>query len=216
MTDQTDWDRVYRSNHYSRLTSMRVWSESAIELVAAAEALAPLVMAYWDSVEAWQADRALRFEDRRKLNEHSYHNAFLMLYAFAIENYCKGSLAQRLNDEERERLRLEGTFPKRLLHTHNILGLAKAAGHPVASIEEEALLRRLTHAAEWAGRYPVSKDFRENFAEKFSNGETYSLSFIARSDVERVRVLAATIREEVGGRITYRVQRKEDWPERKP
>jgi len=202
-----NWDRVYRGIHYSNLTAARKWFELAIELVAAAEVLVPSVLAFWDGVEAWSAERSLPYEQRtQRYPEHSFHQTFLMLYAFAIENYCKGALAPRLDDEARERLRTEGKFPP-FMKTHNLVQLAKQIGFPVESVEDEALLRRLSHAATWSGRYPVSTDHRSTFAERFSDGTTYNLTFIAHADVEDVRALAARIRDRVRAPTSYRIPR---------
>ena len=104
MDDTVDGDAVYLSNHYSRLARGRTWFESAIELVAAAEAIAPMVTAYWESMRVWRQDKS------RIFNEHSGHHAFLMLYAFACENYCKGVLAWQLPSRETEGLQTDGKF----------------------------------------------------------------------------------------------------------
>jgi hypothetical protein len=201
MTDAIDWDAVYLRNHSSRLTRPTAWFESAIELVAAAEAIAPMVTAYWESMAVWQKDKSQIF------NEHSGHHAFLMLYAFACENYCKGYLSTQLSADERDKLANLGTFPKSL-QTHNLVRLASDVGFNSAGIEDEELLRRLTHAAVWAGRYPVATQFDAAVTEKFSDGRTYSLSYYAANDVNRVRDLAVRLRDHVGARSSYRVPRR--------
>lgn len=200
MTDNVDWDSVYLANHSARLTRSSAWFESAIELVAAAEAIAPMVMAYWESMKTWQHDKS------RIFNEHAGHHAFLMLYAFACENYCKGYLGERLSFEERRALTTAQSFPKRL-QTHKLLRLAADVGFPLKGIEDEELLRRLTHAAVWAGRYPVSTQYDAAVTETFSDGKAYSLSYYAANDVERVRDLSGRLRDHVGARSSYRVQR---------
>lgn len=193
-----EWDDVYLSNHAARFTRPQAWFESAIELVAAAEALSPLVIAWWDSVKAWQEDKTQIF------NEHSYHHTFLMLYAFAIENYCKGALAGRLDWSDRVVLKSEGKFPKHM-KTHDLVTLAERVGFAISNIEDEELLRRLTHAAVWTGRYPVSTHFEGTFKVKFSDGNHYHLSYIGRDDVERVRDVADRLRTWVRARVSYRV-----------
>jgi hypothetical protein len=200
MTEAVDWDAVYLSNHASRLTRSTAWFESANELIAAAEAIAPSVTAYWDSIAKWQKDKSQIF------NEHSGHHAFLMLYAFACENYCKGYLAQRLSLEERNKLVTAGVFPKSL-HTHNLLRLASDVGFANKGLEDEELLRRLTHASIWAGRYPLSVQYDAATTEVFSDGRTYSLSYYAANDVERARSMAGRLRDFVGARASYRVSR---------
>jgi hypothetical protein len=199
MTEKVNWDDVFLSNHYSRVTSSGAWFESAIELVAAAEAVAPLVVAYWASMELWRADKS------RIFNEHAGHYAFLMLYAFACENYCKGCLAPQIPHEERQLLRTQGKYPKSL-HKHDLMNLTDAVGFPRRGIPDEELLRRLTHAAVWAGRYPVSTRFDSPTRERFSDGKTYTLHYFAANDVERVRDLAGRLRDHVGARASYRVR----------
>jgi hypothetical protein len=197
-----EWDAVYLSNHAARFTRPQAWFESAIELAAAAEALSPLVIAWWDSLKAWQDDKSEIF------NEHSYHQIFLMLYAFAIENYCKGTLAGRLDWSDRIALQSQGKFPKHM-KTHDLFTLTNNIGF-APSLEDEELLRRLTHAAVWTGRYPVSTHFEGTYKVKFSDGKHYHLSYIGRDDVERVRDLADRIRTLVGARVSYRISSRRD------
>jgi hypothetical protein len=88
----------------------------------------------------------------------------MMLYAFAMENYCKGALVGRslkeggLSPEARALLRQNGKLPQRL-KKHDLLKLANSIGFNVG-VGDEELLRRLTHAAIVDGPVPGRDRFR--------------------------------------------------------
>jgi hypothetical protein len=85
-----DWDRVYVSNFTMKLLTSREWFSTANELIAAAEVLSPHVIAWWNSLMEWSKGQGIFLE-------HGYHSTFLMLYAFAMENLCKGYLVSRFS-----------------------------------------------------------------------------------------------------------------------
>ncbi len=89
--DNINWDRVSLSNFSSKLLDSREWFSTATELVSAAEILAPHVIDWWDSLHEWSKD------SRKIFNEYGYHSLFMMLYAYAIENLCKGYMVGRLS-----------------------------------------------------------------------------------------------------------------------
>ena len=70
-----------------------------------------MVIKWWDSLEIWEQDKSKPF------NEHSHHNTFMMLYAFAIENYCKGVLAWHLKAGERSGFELKASSQSGYRHT---------------------------------------------------------------------------------------------------
>jgi hypothetical protein len=67
------------------------------------------------------------------------------------------------------------------------------------SEEEEDLLRRLSRATIWAGRYPLPLEFRETAtSQEFSDGKIWSVAHFYQNDAERVTNLALAIREALG------------------
>src|SRR4029077_16024250 len=76
----------------------------------------------------------------------------MMLAGFAIENLCKGYLANRLSYEEREDVQRVGVLPKSL-KSHDILNLVEQTGMALSDTEKY-LLKRITDAVVWRGRYP--------------------------------------------------------------
>jgi hypothetical protein len=78
----------------------------------------------------------------------------MMLAGFAIENLCKGYLVARLSDAERERVK-SGDLPESL-GNHRILKLIEKIGMTLSDTEEK-LIKRITDAVLWRGRYPSPK-----------------------------------------------------------
>ncbi|OFV83824.1 MAG: hypothetical protein A2W26_06570 [Acidobacteria bacterium RBG_16_64_8] len=88
---EVDWARVYRSKYATRLTNSIEWFGMADELMAAAEILQPHVAEWWEGIRPKSKDEVYAPP------AHSFHNVQMMLYAYAIENYCKGFLAAGLD-----------------------------------------------------------------------------------------------------------------------
>ena len=116
-----------------------------------------------------------------------------MLVAFAIENLLKANLVEKFYREFRGEFDSSGKLPQ-LLRSHRLFELATEAGLKTG-VEEEDLLRRLTRAAIWAGRYPVPIEFGGLASgEEFSDGKVWSISYLGGKDVERLRKLISKIR----------------------
>lgn len=195
-TPEIDWDRVYNSNFSTKLLNFREWFSTANELIAAAEILAPHIVAWWDSLTEWSKGQGIFLE-------HGYHSIFLMLYAFAIENLCKGHLVSRLSFEERESIRASGRLPGEL-KTHDLRKLVDSIGLKL-NLEDEDMLRRLERASVWGGRYPIPDVYSKERPQKYSDGKEYNTALLGRADLERVRNLSQRIREHVDAPESYRV-----------
>jgi hypothetical protein len=116
-----------------------------------------------------------------------------MLTAFAIENLLKAELVRKFYRQFKEEFDSSGELPP-LLKRHHLFILAKKAGLSMGP-EEEDLLRRLTRAAIWAGRYPIPIEFGElSGGEQFSDGSVRSISYLGGKDVDRLRKLLSKIR----------------------
>lgn len=191
-----DWDRVYVSNFTMKLLTSREWFSTANELIAAAEVLSPHVIAWWDSLMEWSKGQGIFLE-------HGHHSTFLMLYAFAMENLCKGYLVSRFSFEEREAIRTSGKLPNEL-KTHDLRKLVESVGLNL-DLTDEDMLRRLERASVWGGRYPIPDSYSKERPQKYSDGKEYSTALLGRADLERVRTLAQRIREHVGAPESYRI-----------
>jgi hypothetical protein len=135
-----------------------LWMSSARSLMRAADLL-------WRSVSAdlagktppvggHHADVSQHHEQRVFGGPFLVHAApFLMLAGFAVENGLKAMHVKKAQagatTSKSGTIKLSPT-----LHTHNLRHLAATAGISL-SVDDTALLDRLTEFLEWAGRYPV-------------------------------------------------------------
>jgi hypothetical protein len=145
----------------------KAWFCTADELIGAMDLLEPQVERFWEDVRsiAFAADMTSDVPSKRQQSDapsnkqnnaapskHSLINQHMMLAGFAIENLCKGHLAARLSDQERERIRQAGILPGSL-QDHDSLRLVEQTGMPLSQTEKH-LLTRITDAVRWRGRYP--------------------------------------------------------------
>lgn len=184
---KTDWDRVYINNFSAKLLNAREWISTADELIGAAETLIPQTIAWWDNLKEWS-------KGRQSFPQNGYHSTVLMLYAFAIENLCKGYLVNRLSSEEKESIRTNGKLLGKF-KDHNLARLVELIGlrH---DLEDEDMLRRLERASVWGGRYPVPDRYSKE-RSTYSDGQLYSTALLGRADLERTQTLIQRIRAHV-------------------
>jgi hypothetical protein len=133
-----------------RVLNREAWFRSANELVYAMKLLEPKVQDFWKchASSAGISDD----ENSEPGPEHSLIDVHLMLAAFAIENLCKGYLADRLNPEELKEV-TGGELPKTLKGTHGILAFVEQTEMRISG-RDKALLERIQEAV-WRGRYPI-------------------------------------------------------------
>jgi len=185
------WDHVYKSNYQSKLLSWRSWSEQAEGLLNAAELLVPEVEAVWQSHREWAKDPA-----NINLKSDAVISIHLMLVAFSVENLLKAALVHKNYYKFDDEFRQKGELPESL-KKHNLSYLAKKVGFSFTT-EDEGLLRRLTRAAIWYGRYPVPMTFQDmSGSEEFSDGKTWSVSHRCGNDVARLQKLVSKIRSDL-------------------
>ena len=101
--------------------------------------------------------------------------------------------------------KLSAVFPKQL-KTHDLYKLSKQLKLKLNEGEED-LLRRLSHHATWAGRYPAPlnhKDFPG--LVRFSNGKIFTLRWFGSNDVETINKFVASLPERLGLHISHK------WP----
>jgi LAO/AO transport system kinase len=131
------------------------WFWAADDLLSAAEALKPLVEAYWQL----EHRRAKRRQEGRGLVAFSYvpdpRGIYFMLVGYALENLCKGELIQR-GKIDVETVALEkGELPKEMT-SHNLTVLLQRLGFQLDQ-QDALLVKRLERSVVWAARYPVPK-----------------------------------------------------------
>ena len=185
-----EWDPVFKANYRAKLLSSDSWTRVANGLLDSAHQLEPEVAAIWKGLREWHETK-----DRKKLKSDEILSIYLMLTAFAVENLLKAELVRQCYHEFKEEFDSSGKLPP-LLKTHDLFTLAKRVDLSMGS-DEEALLRRLTRAAIWAGRYPLPIEFGDlSGSEEFSDGKTGSVSYLAGNDVPRLKRLIDKIRTE--------------------
>ena len=144
----------------------------------------------------------------------------LMLVAYGVENILKAALvrarrsalAKQLEPEpdsadqqagsarhrrsrRRNRLR-QGQLPGDL-KTHSLTELAESVGFAM-NRDEEALLRRLTRAAVWSGRYPIPVEAQDQSrTETFADGTRALVDCHWPTDIEHLKTLVANIRQQL-------------------
>ena len=84
----------------------------------------------------------------------SHLNAYFILASFALENAMKALVVRKQADIIRQQLSARKILPD-VLHTHDLLDLARLSDIPVLKNEDELFLLCMTRYAVWAGRYPA-------------------------------------------------------------
>lgn len=170
-----------------------LWLSSARSLMGAAESLTKEIARFWqESVpDSTKPLEMILWADYQKI--------FMMLYGFAIENFCKAYMVTQLSADQRRRVVERGELPGKL-KDHNLLRLVEEKIGLKVEVEERKLLKSLEEAVLWAGRYPVStgpgpsatKD--EDVLAQLRNMP----QGISSEDVPRTRKLTERIMEHVG------------------
>ena len=161
-----------------------VWTRKGEELVIAASVLETQVEAYWSSV----------IEGSRDVVTERHPNVqavYLMLIAYAMENYFKALIVHAHHEELRSRLLTD--VPK-YVKGHDLMALAKAVGLSL-DVNEDELLYRLSENAIWKARYPVPMGSDELTAvQQFSDGRTYLTAYFGPRDVLRIHAFLDRLR----------------------
>lgn len=191
MSDEVDWDYVYRSNYESKAFWYVHWISKARDLYESARMLEPALEAIWDSY------RSRAQNTGTTILPDYYNGTYFMLISFAFENLLKAALVSRNSFQYKQQFRLTGKFPSEL-KGHDLLKLARLLNLTILQ-QEEDLLRRLTRGATWFGRYPIPLKYTEmSGIEKFSDGSNKHVSWFGRNDVEYLRALIDSLPSRLG------------------
>jgi hypothetical protein len=184
--DDFDWSPVYRSNYKTDLLRWKGWLRKAEGFLSVIKLVTPEVHETWRRSMLWLKDRTLPLPPQEIFGVH------LLLAAYALENILKGALVRQYYRRLETDFERTGKLPK-LLKSHNLYWLARFL-NLAFTLQEEDLLRRLSHAAVWYGRYPVPAQYEVYDGEQYSDGETYNLRTFSENDPEEVDVLILKIR----------------------
>lgn len=169
-----------------RLVETRLWIKIAEELEAAAGVLEPDIRRYWAEVKV--EDGQVKQGPQRESTQGQY----LMLMAYALENYFKAILIHRNMDSLRNWL--QSDLPS-YIKSHNLVGLARESSIQLNTNEEE-LLCRLSRYSTWAARYPVPTGPDSlTAAKELSDGRTYLMAYYALADLDSTLLFAGRLRK---------------------
>jgi hypothetical protein len=121
---------------------------------------------------------------------------YFMLAAFALENLLKAALVRKHEAEFRLQIETTHKLPD-TLKTHDLFKLMAKFGLAPTDRMSENLVRRLTRAAEWFGRYPIPLKADAVNLVKYSDGEEYSVWLVSAEDVAAIKQLVMFIRSEL-------------------
>ena len=161
----------------------------ADELLAVARRLEPDIDALWAQMSRWRQDPTAVSPPSLGIVSIDF-----MLVGFAVENLLKARLVEAHSSEVREAFKKSLELP-RCVKSHDLASMAKNIDFSM-SIGEESLMRRLSRAVRWVGRYPVPTT-ADGLAsgEVFSDGRKYLVSYFGAEDVAQVQKLI--------GRLTW-------------
>ncbi len=201
---KVDWMSVYQSNFESAAFGTAKWIQKGIDLFESAKIFEPKILQVW---EYW------RVKSKGEQADHVpdyFHGTYFMLMSFSVENFLKAALIQRSGISYKRDFRLcvaerkhsKKCFPQDL-KTHDLFDLAVKAELELVDGEED-LLRRLSRCAEWAGRYPSPLRYEEmSGAEKFADGEIYSLSWFGGNDIAKLNAFIPSLPDRLGLRTRH-------------
>ena len=177
-------------NYASRLLKPTAWIGRADDLLRTADLLIPAVKEeykWYFGKQQPRGTRAFQFDGPIP--------TFFMLTAFALENLLKAALISQQKEALRAKVERDGKLPK-LLSTHDLYQLMDRLGVAPTEQFDEILVRRLTRAAEWYGRYPVPVTYRTYNTVRYANGKQYSLPTLGADDLKRLaRIIHVTRRQ---------------------
>jgi hypothetical protein len=194
-----DWMRVHQSNFESAAFSASKWIAKGIDLFESAKMFEPKILQVW---EFWRAKS--KGEQLAYVPDY-FHGTYFMLMSFSVENFLKAALIQCDGFDYKKDFRQcvaeqkpsSKCFPKEL-KTHDLFDLAVKVNLALQDGEED-LLRRLSRCAEWAGRYPSPLRYEEmSGAEKFADGEIYSLSWFGGNDIAKLNAFISSLPKRLG------------------
>lgn len=139
-------NQLFQSIQFAeRLTDTRLWIDKADELISAAKFLEAEVQKFWSEIKI-ENNQIVSIPNRKCFQE-----AYLLLIAYAFENFLKALLIHRKQETLRGRLHLR--LPK-YLKEHNLIKLALSAKFTI-NLSEEELFHRLSRFSIWKARYPI-------------------------------------------------------------
>lgn len=178
---------LVRIRTYQTLLTSSAWVQKSAELLDSARMLEPSVRAVWKS----RLDR-----DSRTETPAGVLGIYLMLVAYAVENLLKAALVKSRGAEFAEEVVQSGRLPQAIRQaSHNLVDLAGLVDFQLTR-DEEWLMRRLTRAARWSGRYPVPLAVSDHSTrEKLSDGTDVPTAFNWPRDIDLAEALCQRIRK---------------------
>jgi len=128
-----------------RLTDTRLWIEKADELISAANLLEAEALKYWSEIKV-ENNRIVSIPNRKNVQV-----AYLLLIAYALENFLKALLIHQ--NQKTLKGRLLQKLPGYLL-SHDLIELSSKATFNI-NVSEEELFCRLSRFSIWKARYPI-------------------------------------------------------------
>lgn len=203
-----DWDQVHQQNFASDAFTTTKWIDKAIDLLKTAKKLEPEIISTWDMVEKSFKD------DNVSIPANYCQQPYFMIISFAVENILKAKYIQSHRRQCREKFisvmnsdlplskKLKEIFPKDL-KSHDLYKLAGLVGLNLNNNEED-LLRRLTHNATWAGRYPVPLNHKDMAGiVRFSDGNMHGLKWFGSTDLQVINDFINSLPERLDLHISH-------------
>lgn len=208
---EVDWDKVHQSNFENAAFNPVKWTGKAVDLLVTAKKLEPEIIDTWAKIKECLDDPTI------PTPANYLQEPYFMLISFAVENILKAKLIQSKQEEYKTNFReimssklplnkkLRSVFPDNL-RTHDLYDLAMQAKLELKESEED-LLRRLSHNATWAGRYPTALNHRDfPGLTRFSNGKIFTLAWFGSDDVALINTFVNSLPERLGLHISHK------WP----
>jgi hypothetical protein len=182
-------NQLLQAIQYSeRLSDTRLWIEKADELISAANFLEAEVLKFWSEIKA-ENNQIVSIPNRKCFQE-----AYLLLIAYALENFLKVLL---IHQNQRT---LRGWLLQELpdyLWSHDLIKLASSAKFNI-NLSEEELFCRLSRYSIWKARYPIptGPDALANM-KKLSDGKAYFTDYYKPQDIDTIHNIIDRLRKYV-------------------
>ncbi|KAB2922281.1 MAG: hypothetical protein F9K22_11990 [Bacteroidetes bacterium] len=125
------------------------WVNTSIDLLDSIKSLEPIVRNRWDNFNNMKGDvRSLMI-----------HKTFFFLLGLSIENLLKSRIVKYNQSSLRKEIFKNGKLPAILKGNHDLLKLAWDAKINITS-EQSVLLKRLSRAILWSGRYAFPQSYK--------------------------------------------------------
>jgi hypothetical protein len=150
-------DHSERLRYANLVLESRRWINSAIDLHDTVKTLEPVVRNRWKDFNDFSIPA----------KSLMIHKTFFLLIGLTVGNLLKSRIVKYNKKLLRSEILKNGKLPTKLKGNHDLIKFAEYANMKITD-EQRELLRRLTRAIRWSGRYAFPPSYKEFSFDDYS------------------------------------------------